>query len=179
MKPMRYLCVLCSLCMLYAGCKEESRTQEGGQQESDTLVTTKADSTLWGRMGNGTGMSALEFITEQGDTLELYRTDPYTGDDGMLRGEIRNTEDRFAVTISADQESMRTAVNVTQLEEVWKKAETAPYEEWQMWNGKLLLSSKQKQEVGTMNRIDTVDILWLDRDSLVIQNHLNQRITFK
>ena len=177
-KTMKRYLLFIACCLVLTACKETG----GGDtptQEADTLVAEKPDSTLWGRMGSGTGMSALEFITEQGDTLELYRTDPYTGEDGLLMGEIRNAEDRFAVTLSADEETMRTAINVSQLEEIWKKAKTAPYEEWQLWNGRLLLSSKQKQEVGTVTRIDTVDILWLDRDSLVIQNHLKQRISFK
>ena len=174
-----YTIAALSMTLLFACKGEQGGTTDNGQGQDSTAVGQLPDSTVWGRMGSGTGMSALEFITEQGDTLELYRTDPYSGEDGLLRGEIRNASDRFAVTLSADKESMHTAINVTQLEEIWDKAQTTPYDGWQLWNGRMLLSSKQKQEVGTMTRIDTAEILWLDRDSLVVRNHLNQTISFK
>ena len=74
---------------------------------------------------------------------------------------------------------MLTAINATQLDEVWKKAKTEPYDGWTIWNGKIVLSSQQKQEVGIVNRLDTMNIEWLDSDSLVIRNHINQLIKFE
>lgn len=175
-----YTLLFISLLCLVA-CHDRQKTSNDPTGADTTSVTPQSlpDSTLWGHLGEDTGMSALQFITTNGDTLELYRTDQYTGEDGNLMGEIRNMSDRFAITISPDRESIRTAINASQLEEIWQKAETSPYNEWKLWNGHILLSSVQQQEIGAVNRIDTMDIMVLDQDSLVIRNHVGQIITFK
>ena len=170
--------------LLLTSCKDwwkQGETDEG--EGKDTLVIDKPepvlpDSTIWGHLGEDSGMSALEFITDDGDTLELYRTNPYTGEDGRLMGDIRNYKDHFAITLDAGGETMLTAINTTQLKEVWQKAKTEPYDGWTVGNGQIVLSSQQKQEVGIVTRLDTMTIEWLDSDSLVIRNHINQLIKF-
>ncbi len=171
--------------LLLTSCKDwwkQGETEEGEGQDTiivEPPVTALPDSTIWGHLGEDSGMSALEFITDGGDTLEIYRSDPYTGEDGRLLGDIRNYKDHFAITLAPGGETMLTAINATQLDEVWKKAETEPYDGWTIWNGKIVLSSQQKQEVGIVNRLDTMNIEWLDGDSLVIRNHINQLIKFE
>lgn len=83
------------------------------------LVVTIPDSALWGHMGEGTGMSVLEFITDNDDTLYLNRTSEVTGKDGVLKGDIRNYTDRFCILTTDNGESLKLAINVTQLQEVW------------------------------------------------------------
>ncbi len=186
-----FIACACACTMMLDGCKREQVT-ETVTEDSDTLVVSIKDSTLWGHLGVDTGMSALEFITDEGDTLELYRTDPYTGEDGKLTGEIRNFTDHFAITVSNDGETMRTAINATQLASKWKaengsidmhengtiSSEDLPYDGWKLWNGHILLSSQQQQEYGIINRVDTMDIVLLSRDSLVIYNQFGQKISF-
>ena len=177
--------------MALASCKRENATQNT-VPDSDSITADIPDSTLWGHLGVDTGMSALEFITDDGDTLELYRTNPYTGEDGKLIGEIRNFTDRFAITVSPDGETMLTAINATQLASTWKtekgsisihengtiSSDEQPYDGWKLWNGHILLSSQQKQEYGIVNRVDTLDLVLLSRDSLVIRNEFGQTTSF-
>lgn len=185
--------ILCAYAILFSNCKREQTGKiENIEGDSIETVTTVNDSTLWGHLGTDTGMSALQFITDDNDTLELYRTDPYTGTDGRLTGDIRNYTDRFAITISADGESMTTAINATQLAQTWNTengsidmkddgviiSKNLAYDGWKLWNGRILLSSQQQMEYGLVNRVDTMDIMLLTDDSLVIRNHINQILSF-
>lgn len=85
------------------------------------LVIAVPDSALWGHMGEDTGMGVVQFITDQGDTLYLERSDENSGRDAVIRGDIRNYTDRFCVVTSADGESLVQAINVTQLQEMWQQ----------------------------------------------------------
>ncbi|MBQ7572623.1 MAG: hypothetical protein IJT19_10345 [Bacteroidaceae bacterium] len=193
MKKARNLIALLALCAL-AGCKPTPKEQPQNVVEEDTVVVTIVpDSTLWGRLGEDTGMSTLQFITNRGDTMDIYRTNQYTGEDGLLLGEIRDLKDRFAITVAADGESLLTAVNVSQLMQRWQTekgrmtiendgtvtSQDLPYRSWQLWNGHILLTSTQQTEYSTVSRTDTMDIVTLDRDSLIIRDHLNQLIKFR
>lgn len=193
MKKARNLIALLALCAL-AGCKPTPKEQPQNAVEEDTVVVTIVpDSTLWGRLGEDTGMSTLQFITNRGDTMDIYRTNQYTGEDGLLLGEIRDLKDRFAITVAADGESLLTAVNVSQLMQRWQTekgrmtiendgtvtSQDLPYRSWQLWNGHILLTSMQQTEYSTVSRTDTMDIVTLDRDSLIIRDHLNQLIKFR
>ena len=181
------------LAISVTSCKKSvTTTDEPPLPQQPNQQTELPDSTLWGHLGEDTGMSTMQFITEQGDTLELYRTNPYTGEDGRLTGEVRNLTDRFAITITQGGETMLTAINATQLAQTWKAdggelnikqdgtvdSEGLPYNGWKLWNGHILLSAEVEHEYGKVTRIDTMDILWLDEDSLVILNHINQQIRF-
>ena len=160
--------------------KHDTTSQEENSDSTEVTVpeTLIPDSTIWGHLGEDTGMSALQFITDKGDTMEVYRTSQYTGEDGKLLGDIRELTDHFALTLREGNETLGTAVNASQLERLWKQADTAPYDGWKLWNGHIVLSSQQKKEIGIISQLDTMDIEWLDDDSLVVTNQLNQRITF-
>ena len=187
---MRHSFLLLGACtLLLAGCKQENKDSGTPPPPPEQ---EQRDSTLWGRLGEDTGMSVLQLITDNGDTLDLYRTNPYSGEDGILTGDIRNYTDRFAMTVSEDGESMLTAVNVTQLQQQWKnekgsidirddgsiEAEDMTYIGWKLWNGHLLFSSEQQTEYGTSTRVDTMEILRLDDDTLVVLDHINQSHVF-
>ena len=192
MRRFSLLAVLAILCL--ASCKKEktAETDETPVSPVEQEPSALPDSTLWGHLGEDTGMSTLQFITDQGDTLELYRTNPYTGEDGRLVGEVRNYSDRFAITLSPEYEALLTAINATQLTQTWTtdegeldirgdgtvNSQTLPYSGWKLWNGHLLFATVVQQEYGTVTRIDTLDIVSLDDDSLIVRNHINQQISF-
>ena len=87
---------------------------------------------------------------------------------------------------------MTTAINVTQLAQTWNTengsidmkddgviiSKNLAYDGWKLWNGRILLSSQQQMEYGLVNRVDTMDIMLLTDDSLVIRNHINQILSF-
>lgn len=90
------------------------------ESNADTLlVLTVPDSALWGHLGEGTGMSVIEFITEDGDTMLLAKDSETTGKSAIIRGEIRNYTDRFCITTTDNGETLKEAINVTQLQEMW------------------------------------------------------------
>ncbi len=181
---------------LVSGCKPSSGHDGVPEDTPDTLRPVPlqvADSTLWGHMGEDTGMSALQFITDQGDTMEVYRTSPYSGRDGTFFGEVRNYTDRFALTLCEGNETLLTAINVTQLAQTWvdgqslltlhpngsASTEGLSYEGWRLWNGRLLLSGTLRHENGmTSLRTDTMQIIRLDADSLVLLTPMRQTLTF-
>ena len=192
MKKTRYLIAILVLGTL-VGCKPTQKADPQEEVQEDTVeVALVPDSTLWGHLGEDTGMSTLQFITDRGDTLEIYRTNQYTGEDGQLMGEIRNLKDQFAVTLAADGESLLTAINASQLMRKWQAekgemeiekdgsitSQDLPYRAWQLWNGRIMLTSTQQLEYGTANRVDTMEIVTLNRDSLILRNRLNQLIKF-
>jgi len=192
MKKTRYLIAILVLGTL-VGCKPTQKAAPQEEVQEDTVeVALVPDSTLWGHLGEDTGMSTLQFITDRGDTLEIYRTNQYTGEDGQLMGEIRNLKDQFAVTLAADGESLLTAINASQLMRKWQAekgemqiekdgsitSQDLPYRAWQLWNGRIMLTSTQQLEYGTANRVDTMEIVTLNRDSLILRNRLNQLIKF-
>ena len=182
---------LCLWALVLTGCKKKPAEQME-TPEPTPQVTIVPDSTLWGHLGEDTGMSALQFITDQGDTMEIYRTSPYSGEDGKLVGEVRNYTDRFALTLCEDNGTLLTAINATQLAQHWQTAEGTiqlrtngtiesqglPYNGWKLWNGHLLFATEVRQEYGISTRIDTMDIITLDDDSLIVRNPINQTIAF-
>ena len=173
-------------------CQQAKRPNEEQTPTEETGQVELTDSTIWGHLGVDTGMSSIEFITDGNDTLKLYRTNPYTGEDGRFIGEVRNYNDCFGITLSADEESFITAINTSQLCQTWASDEGSinlksdgsiiskrlPYNGWKLMNGHILLSSEQQLEYGITTRIDTMDIIRLDEDTLVIISNLNQRIIF-
>lgn len=176
-----------------AGCEERKSTPVEPVAEKDSVYTVP-DSTLYGRLGEGTAMSCLEFITEDGDTLMLNKMSEYTGRYGEILGTIENYTDRFGITTTDNNESVGTAINVTQLAQTWKSVEnrengfrldeggkasplsdaSQQYSAWQLHNGRLLLYAKVMGEYGEEMRTDTATILCLDMDSLILRDRNNQ-----
>lgn len=89
---------------------------------TDTLlVITMPDSALWGHLGEGTGMSVLEFVTDAGDTLYINKESETSGNPGIIYGSIRNYTDRFCITTTDDGNALLKAVNVTEMQELWSE----------------------------------------------------------
>ena len=147
----------------------------------DTVTVTQKDSTVWGHLGEDTSMNVCQFVTDEGDTIFLLRH-AENGEFSQILGSTEVDRDRYAVTIGTDGEEpyIRILVNTTQLMGVWKNKEDelalyadghaegrlTKYTKWQMMNGRLVLSGKTSTEYGETDRIDTMTLTWLDRDSL-------------
>ena len=177
---------------LWAGCLDGQ--QGGGQKEagrSETGTAAAPDTAFYGHLGEGTGMSCLELVTESGDTLVLNKTDERTGDPGRILGEIANYTDRYAITTRNDGQSVLVALNVSQLvQREWAsdadslhafrleadgKAQALPagkHEdgEWGLYNCQLVLQEGHRLKTEGKTRKDTLDILELTPDSLVLQD---------
>ncbi len=119
------------VCAMSIGACHEGRTSdehhpsEAKEKMSDTpsrdtlLVITMPENALWGHLGEGTGMSVLEFITDKGDTLYINKESEITGKPGIIYGSIRNYTDRFCLTTTDGGETLVKAVNVTEMQELW------------------------------------------------------------
>jgi hypothetical protein len=98
----------------------DAPTQKEKTSSRDTLlVITMPEDALWGHLGEGTGMSVLEFITDNGDTLFIKKESEITGKAGIIYGSIRNYTDRFCITTTDEGETLVKAVNVTEMQELW------------------------------------------------------------
>ncbi len=178
---------------LFSGCEEQKKAPVVPTVERDSVITLP-DSTLYGRLGEGTGMSCLEFITENGDTLVLNKMSEYTGEYGNILGTIENYTDRFGIVTADNNQCVHVAVNINQLAQRWKSVEnkkdgfqlnedgtasplsqTSPqYTAWRLYNGRLLLNVKVMGEYGEEIRTDSTTIVSLDPNTLVIRDHNNQ-----
>lgn len=191
------LLVIALVVLMMTRCQCKPTPQETQTETTDSIpLDTVPDSTLWGRMGDGTAMSVVEFITESGDTLYLPKTNQLTGEDAEMMGDIRNFSDRFAVTVQGDladeSASLATCVNVSQMMGQWKSGNTklALYVDgnadqtggdvkgWKMCNGRLILSAQVSTEYGKTERNDTMTLLYLDEDSLHLLSPQHEIIKF-
>lgn len=183
--------------VLMTRCQCKPTPAENNNQPTDSIpLDTIVDSTMWGRMGDGTAMSVVEFITEKGDTLYLPKTNQITGEDAELMGDIRNFNDKFAVTIngcaSDEMVSLATCVNVSEMMGQWKSGNTTlslyvdgnadqtsgDIKGWKMCNGRLVLKGQVSTEYGTTERYDTMTILYLDEDSLHLYTPQHETLKF-
>lgn len=138
MKRIAYIfaAIMCGLYMI--SCTPASKHEAASSKETpvsgtdaidtDTLLLiTMPKDALWGHLGEATGMSVIEFITDGGDTLYLKKESELTGRSGIIYGSIRNYTDRFCITTTDGGETLLKAVNVSQMQELW--AERALTEE--------------------------------------------------
>lgn len=164
--------LLCA--MVIAGCNDKKAPAVVSDTYSDSILI--ADSTVYGRCGDGTAMHTLELITDKGDTVvyTLEGTDTCSNVQGGLF-----VGDRLAVITGNDSDEglfAKKVINLTSLLGKWVSLdknfeireggvvesnvkEPKPYTEWKILNGKLVLSS------------DTFDIYSLGADSLYLENN--------
>ena len=147
---------------------------DNAETQRDTLNAGIADSTIYGKCGEGTMMNTLELVTDDGKAL-TFTIDEERGSDiqgGMMGG------DRMAVTYykTADENIAHKVINLTTLLGRWTsldknftinedgsiessiQAESKPYTAWTTCNGKLILNT------------DTFEVLALGADSLSLEN---------
>ena len=123
-----FAAVICGICTM--SCSngnaegKQSTPEHAGLLSTGTkidtlLVITMPEDALWGRFGEGTGMSVIQFITDNGDTLYINKESEITGRAGTIYGGIRNYTDRFCITTTDGGTTLLKAVNVTELQETW------------------------------------------------------------
>ena len=161
------------------GCLTFLASCNGGKTDNadvqrDTLNAGVADSTIYGKCGEGSMMHTLELVTDEGKTL-TFTIDEENGSDvqgGMMSG------DRMAVTYykTADENIAHKVINLTTLLGRWTSldknftinedgsidsnvpAESKPFTAWTICNAKLILNT------------DTFEILTLGADSLELES---------
>ncbi len=164
-------------CCWFAGCGNKGDRAQGGDSALVLTGDTIVDSTIYGVCGEGTTMHMLELVTDAGDTL-AYMVDDEDGATAVVQGGLL-VGDRLAVTDAGDRGGDRAAkkvINLTTLLGKWTSldknfeileggvvkssitAETNPWTDWKILNGRLLLNS------------DTFDINRLSADSLYLEN---------
>ncbi len=161
------LCVLA----IAAGCRDGSKKNVVMRQRPGAVAVT--DSTVYGTCGLGTAMNTLELITDGGDTLELSIN--AAKEHGNVKGGLA-VGDRMAVVMSRSRGATGVADNVVNISSLlgrWARIgemfeicdsgivkstlkEPKPYTEWQIFNGKLVLST------------DTFGIMSIGHDSLFL-----------
>lgn len=177
---------------LLTGCKER-RSESQTMERNDSVTITSPDSAFYGHLGEGTGMSCIELITNENDTMVLNKTNEETGDLGLILGEIANYTDQYAVTTCDSNQSVHIALNISQLiQRKWQtKSDTTlhqgfilqengqvqslsdgdvQYEKWGLCNCQLILQQKKGKADQTEVWNDTLKILDLSPDSLVLQS---------
>lgn len=107
------------------------------------------DSTLYGKVVDDFGMSTFAVQLASGEEMELLRSHQ-DGGEATIYGDVR-VGDEFALTTTDGGDALDCAINVSEV-----KACTKDYK---VVNGRLLLNVASK--------VDTVEILKLDADSLV------------
>ena len=179
--------------MLAVGCKDKKSSDSAAGNESLCSSTVLPDSTIYGILGEATGMSCIQLITESGDTLVLNKESEYTGEAGRIVGSIENYSDRFAIVATEDTQSIRIAINLTQLAQAWNSdsdqknnftllpdgtfqstaKEGMGFHKWSIHNGMLVFHSEKTSKPSSQIEADTLDILKLSNDSLVVmeKNH--------
>lgn len=116
--------VLSMVCTLAAGCGGGASSTSNDATSTDSTAVVErsplvdslwaiSDTTLYGR-ACGMGQSALTFVTESGDSLDLALSDD-EGHDALIVGDREDTA-RYALTLMADGHCVRTIVNLSQLD---------------------------------------------------------------
>ena len=160
-------------CLTFLASCNGGKTDNADDQR-DTLNAGVADSTIYGKCGEGSMMHTLELVTDEGKTL-TFTIDEENGSDvqgGMMSG------DRMAVTYykTADENIAHKVINLTTLLGRWTSldknftinedgsidsnvpAESKPFTAWTICNAKLILNT------------DTFEILTLGADSLELES---------
>lgn len=181
--------ILFTVVIALAGCMGNRDKGNDYMEEDSIRISNVPDTAFYGHLGDGTGMSCLQLVTNEGDTLVLNKTDEKSGEDGRILGEIANYTDQFAITTRDDNQSISVALNINQLAQSWQsqtdslhgfsllpdgkakaiKNKQYKYNRWDLCNCHLILLRESVGAHGAETRHDTLQILCLTPDSLVLQ----------
>lgn len=171
----------------FGSCDKKTEKATKTQDSTFQKGIVVPDTALYGSLGEGTGMSCVEIITNDGDTLTLNKINENTGEAGVLLGSTERYGDPLTITTDANRESIRTLINLKTLTQSWQtnpdsirlkldsegkvsarwKGKTYNY--WSMCNAHLLLGNKNKENEVTA--CDTFEIRGLSRDSMILALH--------
>ncbi len=173
MRRVFYFIAAIAIAIMAVSCGDKKK---GSNEKIESIKeNSPADTTIYGRCGDGTSMNSLQLITDKGDTIEFTMQGVDTCSNvqgGLLAG------DRLAVIgcKTADGEMFaQTVLNITSLMGKWTSIDRSftieeggvvegdnqeknTYLDWKILNGKLILSS------------DTFSVYSLGPDSLLLEN---------
>ncbi|MEE0519953.1 MAG: lipocalin family protein [Bacteroidaceae bacterium] len=139
-----------------------------------------------GRVGEGTSMNSIEFITDEGDTLTLV-----ANSQSVAGGVKVGDEVQIVYNVMKDENVASVVVNLTTLSHVWTQkgsdgkeqsleldsagrattyGMSVDYDTWRVESGQLLLSSPKSPGAEKPAPIDTFEIMYLTADSLVLMH---------
>lgn len=174
-------CFLLSAGFALSGCKEEKKKTFETKNPEKTVATE--DSALYGKLGEGTGMSCIEFISSGNDTLVLNKADETTAFYGTILGGAEHYGDSLSVITDIRQEYIKVLVNLSTLSRSWYSASDSiqihlmphgalqskwhnrKFFKWNMHNTLLTM-----QDSSTMHT-DTFRILSLTSDSMILHHN--------
>jgi hypothetical protein len=178
------------------GCTDSPKQTEASQPADSLAVDTvqlapaePAHKHVKGTVGDGTSMNVIEIVdAENGDTL--YVTTPAQ----MIVGGVRAGEELDIVYTEGEEDYIGlVSVNLTALTKVWNRQNefgvkqsmelrpdgtvntwnmgSAAYDSWKLEGGKLLLQSSAALAKEAGEHTDTLQILSLKKDELVLSLH--------
>lgn len=178
------------------GCTDSPKQTETSQPADSLSVDTvqpepaePAHKHVKGTVGDGTSMNVIEIVdAENGDTL--YVTTPAQ----MIVGGVRAGEELDIVYTEGEEDYIGlVSVNLTALTKVWNRQNefgvkqsmelrpdgtvntwnmgSAAYDSWKLEGGKLLLQSSAALAKEAGEHTDTLQILSLKKDELVLSLH--------
>lgn len=176
MKKIFYVSFMLVAIFSIIGCNGKANKNNKLDGKDSVVTKAEADTTVYGVCGESTAMHSLELITDGGDTVNYVIMDEGEDSASVLGGLL--VGDRLAVVgHKVDGENYaKIILNLTTIQGRWTsidrnfeileggvvkshlQAETNPWTEWKIWNGKLLLNK------------DTFIIDNLGADSLYLEN---------
>ena len=176
MKKIFYVSFMMIAIISMVGCNGKGKKNTQLEDQDSVVSKAETDTTVYGVCGESTAMHSLELITDGGDTINYIIMDEGADSASVLGGLL--VGDRLAVIgHKVDNEYYaKTVLNITTLQGNWTsidrnfeileggvvkshlQAETNPWTEWKICNGKLLLNK------------DTFMIDNLGADSLYLEN---------
>ncbi|MFW9607980.1 MAG: hypothetical protein ACMV14_06040 [Prevotella sp.] len=158
MKKIFYVSFMFIAIISMVGCNGKGKKTAQLNDKDSVVAKTEADTTVYGVCGEGTAMHSLELITDGGDTINYTIMDEGVDSASVLGGLL--VGDRLAVIgHKVDGENYaKTVLNLTTLQGNWTsidrnfeileggvvkshlQAESNPWTEWKICNGKLLLN---------------------------------------
>lgn len=198
---MKHSAFICSALVLLSlgSCRRTEKEKVSSDAPADSTATA-LPVLFYGHLGEGTGMSSLELITDTGDTLALSKTNEEDGSYGLILGCITNYTDRYVVETDDSCTCVKRAVNLSQLAVTWTAArasgytltlnadghvsatgdECPTYSSWTLDNGRLLFHSSIHVEEPRMvaTATDTAELLALCTDSMTLAFRGKEPVTF-
>lgn len=195
------LAIVCLCLMRWITVKQQAALDDADTLAVERLASQQTERvaavrTVVGRIGDGTGMSCIEFITLDGDTFMLSKVSEYTGEEAQLLGTLSVSLDNIYQADLTDQdEALSTAVNLTELRTQWLHdgqgfvlaadsscvpvpAQNNGYKHWHLQGSNLVITREVSHESGTTEVLDTLRIVSLTPDTLLLQTPLGNTIAY-
>lgn len=175
-----------SLLLILAACGEKKQDTQPVQFDIRPLDEIPGIFESYGRVGSGTSMNVLEFVTASDDTLYVQ-----INSQAVMGGVNVGDELNVIYNVTKEENVASVAVNLTALQHVWTQRGTdgreqsleldsdgrastynmsIDYDHWRVESGLLLLSSPKKVGDEGPVLVDTFEVVHLTPDTLVLMN---------